>query len=121
MGLKEILPETKQFKTKIYDHNWEIEVKILSYKAKQEYIATNVRNKKISDNQIEFSNFTANDLLDSFQILFFNGLNSLYIDEQKEEINKETYNYLINNLSEACEWIRDCIINFNGNFFLVKK
>lgn len=119
--LKDILPEKNIYKTELYGHSWEIEVKMLSYKAKQEYYATVLKNKRIKGEEIEVSNISVSDLLDSFKVLFFNGLVSLKIDGQEEKIDKETYEYLINNLASACEWVQKCIMEHNGNFFLAKK
>ena len=119
--LRDILPSTKTYETKLYDHTWQIEVRMISYKAKQEYFAALLKNKKVKEGEIEVTNINAVDLLETFKILFFSGLVSLKIDEQEEEINKDTYEYLINNLSQACEWIQTCILEHNGNFFLMKK
>jgi len=119
--LKEILPETKIYTAELYGHKWEIEVKIISYKAKQEYIACTLRNKKVKQDEIEVGNITANDLLEGFKILFFSGLIRLSIDGQEEQINQDTYKYLIDNLANACDWLQQSIMDFNGNFFLAKK
>jgi len=121
MGLRDILPETKIYENELYGHKWKIEVRILSYKAKQEYLAMVLRNKKIRNEEIDFSNLDAKDLLEIFHILYYNGLVRLEIDGEEEKVNKETYDYLINNLGQACEWIQYCILEVNGNFFLVKK
>lgn len=121
MGIKNILPETKVYTTELYGHKWEIEAKILSYKAKQEYLAAMLKNKKVKKEEIELANITANDLLETFKVIFFNGVNYLKVDGEEEKIDKDTYDYLINNLSLACEWIQNCIFEFNGNFFLVKS
>jgi len=122
MGLKEILPESKIYTKELYGRKWEIEVRIISYEAKQKYLATTLKRLNIKNKEdIEMSNITAQDLIETFRILFFNALNYLKIDGEEEKLNNETYEYLVKNLGTACDWIQECILDFNGNFFLAKK